>query len=733
MKRLVEEPEKMSAWYSTNLVHTMGFMFVQFKIFLGRFDVRTMRAALAGVHKVEQAEPTRPFEGRSELWFDFVADTGDGFNSTYSIARSLAQPQLNVKVPSQVLGPLQQKVSSLSSKASGRSEGPRRSQSLSCFAQVAEDESNSSPAFKRQSSGSCSPAFSDCMGVAAEQNFGLPRGDLLLHGGDLAYPHPSLDVYESRLIRPYEAALAAPMGADSVEVASKSDAASSKLAAKSSAPLCWMIPGNHDWFDGLETFLHTICGRHWFGGWHLPQTNLYWALELPHRWFVLGFDLGLNDDLDDVQYSYFNHVIANLPSDANVISITHGPHWYVDSYYKKESGRMHKHLLTQLGPKLRLLLAGDIHHYSRYSAKIAQEGPELIISGGGGAFLHPTHLNVDVAGYTRAATFPSPTISRALAIRNPFQFRRRNWAFEILLGTCMVLMVLPALPLCGDAEAAFEAWSTASLLPTWAGLVWKCYVRILEQTTVALAAQVGMVLVMASFPEAQWGQDRRLLWGIPLGISMSLCTVGVACGLELALMALGADGHQGKRAAQAELPAILRNLPAPWTDVGVWALRSLLSFSDLPMHIYNSRAAVCAAGAEASRSLVVMYEVLMLPYFWVLATPIATFILGTYLAVSSLCGRHVDEAFSSLRIENFKNFLRLHIDSVGNLHIYAIGIGHVGRQWKEDPMWRREEDSGRAPAQRSAPSRWMPVDAVEPMLVDYIHLPVHRTEKKTPA
>jgi hypothetical protein len=33
---------------------------------------------------------------RRELWFDFMADTGDGGNSTYSIARLLAQPSLKM-------------------------------------------------------------------------------------------------------------------------------------------------------------------------------------------------------------------------------------------------------------------------------------------------------------------------------------------------------------------------------------------------------------------------------------------------------------------------------------------------------------------------------------------------------------------------------------------------------------------------------------------------------------
>lgn len=32
------------------------------------------------------------FSEKADLWFDFMADTGDGGNSSYSVARLLAQP-----------------------------------------------------------------------------------------------------------------------------------------------------------------------------------------------------------------------------------------------------------------------------------------------------------------------------------------------------------------------------------------------------------------------------------------------------------------------------------------------------------------------------------------------------------------------------------------------------------------------------------------------------------------
>jgi hypothetical protein len=45
-------------------------------------------------------------------------------------------------------------------------------------------------------------------------------------------------------------------------------------------------------------------------------------------------------------------------------------------------------------------------------------------------------------------------------------------------------------------------------------------------------------------------------------------------------------------------------------------------------------------------------------------------------------GRHGNEAFSSLRIADYKHWLRLRIDSRGMLTIYAIAIDRVPRRWR---------------------------------------------------
>ena len=67
----------------------------------------------------------------------------------------------------------------------------------------------------------------------------------------------------------------------------------------------------------------------------------------------------------------------------------------------------------------------------------------------------------------------------------------------------------------------------------------------------------------------------------------------------------------------------------------------------------------------------------------ILGAIVGPFILGLYLFVSiRIFGRHSTEAFSSLRIQDFKQWLRLRIDAAGTLTIYSIAIDRVPRRWR---------------------------------------------------
>ncbi|HEX8820110.1 MAG TPA: metallophosphoesterase, partial [Archangium sp.] len=63
---------------------------------------------------------------------------------------------------------------------------------------------------------------------------------------------------------------------------------------------------------------------------------------------------------------------------------------------------------------------------------------------------------------------------------------------------------------------------------------------------------------------------------------------------------------------------------------------------------------------------------------------VGPFIMGLYLTVSvNRFGAHSNEAFISLAIPDWKNFLRLRIDKDGHLTVYPVGLERVPRKWKE--------------------------------------------------
>jgi hypothetical protein len=60
--------------------------------------------------------------------------------------------------------------------------------------------------------------------------------------------------------------------------------------------------------------------------------------------------------------------------------------------------------------------------------------------------------------------------------------------------------------------------------------------------------------------------------------------------------------------------------------------------------------------------------------------------MGIYLYVSlNLFGRHSNESFSSLAIQDYKNFLRMRIEADGGLTIFPIRVKRVPRKWKRQP------------------------------------------------
>jgi len=439
-------------------------------------------------------------------------------------------------------------------------------------------------------------------------------GSVLVFGGDEVYPYPSREAYEIRTETPYALA----------------------LADKATKPDIFAIPGNHDWYDSLIAFSRTFCRpERGFAGCRTKQLRSYFALHLPGNWWLLAIDLQLGADLDEPQVRYFQQVAEAMEDGARIILCVPEPQWILREHYPDDPSYKPVALdfLEQKVFKRRIdvFLTGDLHHYRRHENA---DGVQKIVSGGGGAFLHPTHVPASKSlrdGFKEKAAYPDRGTSWRLAWRNvlfPFLNPRFFW--------------LPA------TLYALSAWfASANLTRTSIGSMHSAL-----GASVAAAVRdpvdglwiLGVIALFVVFTDTH---DR--LYRLIGGVSHALAHLLAAFAIGWFAMVYTTHG-----------------LGMPFGSVTQLLLSGVLTFG---------------AGGF-----------------------IGSLLMGLYLLGSvQIFGRHFDIAFSSLHVEDFKQWVRLRIDTSGGLTIFAFGIDKVPRAWK-----------GGAPADPRA---------TEPRLIDRVYLP----------
>src|SRR5262249_51188194 len=223
----------------------------------------------------------------------------------------------------------------------------------------------------------------------------LPAGQILILGGDLAYPNATEEEYRRRCLEPYDWAF--PFTPD-LENPNKREPPRE----------LFFIAGNHDWYDGLAAFSNQFCYETTaIGGWRCTQQRSYFALELPFGWWIWGVDVALSDSLDVAQRHYFEAIVSRQVEEGDkVIIILHAPDWFKHEY---KPLTMICQLARQKG-EVCAILAGDLHHYSHYKSEKTRVPPlHLITSGGGGAFAHPTHDQKNSIDVSEKVAGTSPT------------------------------------------------------------------------------------------------------------------------------------------------------------------------------------------------------------------------------------------------------------------------------------------------------------------------------------
>ncbi|PIA56382.1 hypothetical protein AQUCO_00700595v1 [Aquilegia coerulea] len=661
----------MVPWYSgtsADLFKTAFDLLVSVTVFLGRFDMRMMQAAMTqdqdGTHKGDLFYDH--FSDKEDLWFDFMSDTGDGGSSSYAVARLLAQPSIHLECGDSVRN--------------------------------------------------------------------LQRGALLLIGGDLAYPNPSAFTYERRFFCPFEYALQPPPSYRPEHIAvNKPELPYGFSEMKQyDGPQCFVIPGNHDWFDGLHTYMRYICHKSWLGGWFLPQKKSYFALQLPRGWWVFGLDQALHGDIDVFQFKFFAELIKDkVGENDSVIIMTHEPNWLLDWYWNDVSGKNVSHLIQDyLKGRCKLRMAGDLHHYMRHSF-VQSEKPvyvqHLLVNGCGGAFLHPTHVfgnfnKFNGTSYENKAAYPSFEDSSKIALGNILKFRKMNWQFDFIGGIIYFVLVSSMFPQC-KLDHILQDDSFSGHLRSFFGGVWLAFMYVLEQSYASLAGTLLLLIAAFLFVPSKVSRKRRAIIGflhvsahmVSALILMLLLELGIEMCIRHRLLATSGyhtlyEWYRSVESKHFPDPTGLRTRIERWT-FGLYpaCLKYLMSAFDIPEVMAVTRTNICKHGIQSlSRGSAIIYYASVFLYFWVFSTPVVSMVFGIYLYLCiNWLHIHFDEAFSSLRIANYKAFTRFHITHAGDLEVFTLAVDKVPKDWKLDPKWDAESKQPQKPSHhREYPSKW---------------------------
>jgi hypothetical protein len=227
----------------------------------------------------------------------------------------------------------------------------------------------------------------------------LRAGQVLVLGGDQVYPTPSRGAYDERFLGPYQ-----------------------NVPARAHGPAVrhlYAVPGNHDWYDGLVEFSRVFCTQSTIGPWTTRQHRSYFALRLSPALWLFAVDTQICQDIDRDQLDYFRAILTDWrdsdETPGQLVMVTAEPHWEAVDFARERRPRIKRvdiqglgsrHLLGTLlteiekhGAELVVQLTGDLHHYRRYAT--TDQRRHLITAGGGGAFTHPTHTRVDDHNPTR--------------------------------------------------------------------------------------------------------------------------------------------------------------------------------------------------------------------------------------------------------------------------------------------------------------------------------------------
>lgn len=444
------------------------------------------------------------------------------------------------------------------------------------------------------------------------------KGNILVLGGDQVYPVATREEYKNRLRGPFDAACRNLKEQGLIE----------GLPAAKERHL-YAVPGNHDWYDGLTNFIKIFCQNRTIGNWLTKQQRSYFAIKLPHNWWLWGIDIQLEADIDYPQLKYFDE-IANTemaPGD-KIILCTAEPSWIFTTRKKDHTYDnlkfFEQRYIVEKGFELVLSIAGDLHHYAHYS--LSKNGKEYhkLTSGGGGAFLHPTHnlkekLALREGEFVLQKTFPSKGKSRKLAYWN-LAFPWVNFQFALFMGAFYLLF-------------------------SW----------MLQEAT--KSNDITFIMSISKLEPSPGNLSRFL------GEVATIIKFNPLIALTIAIIIFGVYKFTDTNSSKLKYLGI------------VGLVHGII-------HIMNGFLLIWVFASLIPPSTIGRITLFSLGIFAVGGIT-GCLVMGIYLFLTNmLFGIHDNEAFSSIKWSGYKNFIRMHITK-DVLTIYPVGVDKTAK-WKKE-------------------------------------------------
>jgi len=382
-------------------------------------------------------------------------------------------------------------------------------------------------------------------------------------------------------------------------------------------PPVYAIPGNHDWYDGLDGFMYHFCAaeqrpsrrgrghkllralwrrsshpdrealdkyiaeRHPLG--EAVQPGPYFAIELADL-ILVAIDTGVTGELDAAQGRWLREISAR---DKDKVLLTGKPIWCNGRHHPgrnvREDGTTGTVDEIVCDPAHRYVAAigGDTHNYQRYTVDCEGRPIEYIVAGGGGAYLSPTHT--------------IPTLQPPLD--------EREFHCYPLRGDSLALFCRRVGPL------LFKALVTLVLVAATAAVVVFVIVPLeRDRRDAAIAAALGVTALAVAVPAARALASRIGGAPGPFGIVALALTVAaeiaalivvadarawVAAAIALALPAAVVAAALAAYARRGGVPGLPSNLlpvvplvglpPALWAPYGFGTTRDVLLYTAAPL------------------------------------------------------------------------------------------------------------------------------------------------------